>query len=191
MAKSKTAGKKTTGKKTATTKRVGRTPSRAPAPATETLVTGGTQEVVVQGRPTATLKGRKRAPTVVQPDHKLAQEGDTETVLVKAVAVGEYGHKRRRIGEVFEMHVTGDLKELPSWVIDLADADVGQDEGTRGLHSGGREDDRIRAERKENQLKIKGKGAKNIVDSTIVNDALPLGEGGNERKPASGDEHVI
>ena len=113
----------------------------------------------------------------------------TSVKTVKAIRVGYYGHKRRRIGEVFEMRVGSG--ELPSWVIDLSDAEAGQDEGTRGLHSGGREDDRIRDEREERIGGVKKSRRTKIADPTIIEDALPLGEGGNERKPAGGDEHVI
>lgn len=182
MAPKKTARPATT-KASKTPTRAERTPSAA-AP-------GETEEVIVRGRLATAGTAKPKAPGVVQPEHELVTDGETELVRVKAIKVGEYGHKRRRIGEVFDMHVTKDLKELPSWVIDLADAEPGQDEGSRGLHSGGREDERIREERQKNALKPKGPGAKNIIDPTIINDALPLSEGGNERKPAGGAEHVI
>jgi hypothetical protein len=110
--------------------------------------------------------------------------GRTSLKQVKAIRVGYYGHKRRRIGEVFDMRVGSGA--LPDWVIPLSEAEPGQDEGTRGLHSGGREDDRIREERGVSKSK-----KTKIADPTIIDDALPLGEGGNERKPEGGDEHVI
>lgn len=135
-------------------------------------------------RPTVTGRKRDKADVVEITESKKRLLAGTSVVQVKAVRVGYYGHKRRRIGEVFDMRVGSG--ELPSWVIDISDAEPGQDEGTRGLHSGGREDDRIREERGVSKSK-----KTKIADPSIIEDSLPLSEGGNERKPAGGDEHVI
>jgi hypothetical protein len=130
-----------------------------------------------------------------------AELADADKQIVKAVGEGFYNLKRRRIGEVFTMYTRG-KGDLPAWVIPIEDAEKGQDEGTRGLHSGGREDDRIREERgvpsntgdrgagstgeKVQKSKARFPGVPNIVDPTIVDDSLPLGEGGNERRPRQG-----
>lgn len=152
---------------------------------------GVQQDVVVTGRPMApaTASGKAKVVDVTGDEKKLK---GTSSIYVKAVREGYYGHKRRRIGEVFAMNVgKGDL---PEWVIALEDAEPGQDEGTRGIHSGGREDDRIREERAERTgkgfKKVVGKGSANITDPTIINDSVPLGEGGNERQPGP-EAHVI
>ncbi len=150
--------------------------------------TAGETDVIVTGRPAEAERRPKRAQVVEITENKKRLLHGTNVKQVKAIRVGYYGHKRRRIGEVFDMRVGSG--ELPSWVIDLSDAEPGQDEGTRGLHSGGREDDRIREERNEERGIKKSKKTK-IVDPTIIEDALPLTEGGNERKPDGGDEHVI
>jgi hypothetical protein len=153
-------------------------------------VAGAETEVLVRGRvASATIGNKKREPQIVQPDNQLARDGKTKVIRVKAIRVGEYGHKRRRVGEVFDIHTNPKaFKELPSWVIDLEDAEVGQDEGTRGIHSGGRQDDELMAEREERP--VVGKKSKKIVDPTIVEDAIPLSEGGNERKPSANEKVV-
>jgi hypothetical protein len=176
---------------------------RAPNRGTSTNVavpaatSGGTEEVVVTGRRLATAGTDKFVPMIVNPDSKHLESGDYEAVSVKALSLGIYGDKRRPAGEVFRVFVHKKAKELPSWMEYLEDTEKGQDEGSRGLFSGGREDDRIREERKErtNEKGFKksvGKGSDKIEDPTIVEDALPLGEGGNARKPEPGGErHVI
>jgi hypothetical protein len=192
------AKKASTAKKDAGVKRA---PNRGRSPATNeggsVPVAGPETEVVVRGRVASALfGGKKRAAQIVEPDSKLARDGDTDVIRVKAIRVGYYGHKLRKVGEVFDLHTNPKaFKEVPSWTIDLQDAEVGQDEGTRGLHSGGREDDRIREERLERtdtKKFKKGKGADKIVDPTIIEDALPLSEGGNEVRPSStGNEKVV
>jgi hypothetical protein len=175
--------------------RRGRTDVTARAAATSAANEQATteQEVVVRGTPLGTRStGRATTPLIIDPDHPLVQKKGSgyRAVTVKAISSGYYGHKRRRVGEVFNAFVHSKMQELPSWMIYLKDAEPAQDEGTRGLHTGGREDDRIKAEREERVDSKKFKkavvtdGAENIDDYTIIEDAIPLGEGGNERKPS-------
>lgn len=162
------------------------------------VTSGGTEEVVVRGRRLATAAPRASVKMVVDPDSKVLEKNgdDYEQVAVKALSLGIYGHKRRPAGEVFKIFIHKKAKELPSWMEYLENTEKGQDEGSRGLYSGGREDDRIREERKErvNQKAFKssvGAGADKIDDPTIINDALPLTEGGNARKPEPGGERSV
>ena len=157
------------------------------------VATGGTEQVVVTGRRLATATTKAPTPLVVDPDSPLTDENEYSPVAVKATRSGVYGHKMRAVGEVFLMYVHDKIKELPSWVIHLEDAEPGQDEGSRGIRSGGREDDELRLKRearrkKEDKAlrKSLGKGAENVVDPTIVNNTIPLTEGGNAAQPQVG-----
>lgn len=62
-----------------------------------------------------------KAAAVVQPDSEQANERETTVVRVRAKPTdakyaGEYGHKRRRPGDVFDMHLIDESSKLPTWV---------------------------------------------------------------------------
>lgn len=161
------------------------------AGATDVAVTSGTEEVVVRGRPLATATPRRQKPLVIDPDSPLVESKDYKPIAVKVIGAkgGYYGHKRRKLGEVIpRFFVHKDIEELPSWVEYLSEVEKGENEGTRGLHFGTREDDIIAEERAEKRSGMtKGlKGGENVVDHTILEDSVPLTQNGNERRPAIG-----
>lgn len=114
---------------------------------------------------------------------------NSRVVRVKARRMGYYGDKRRRIGEVFDMRLSGGTADqLPKWVVSLKKAKPAENEGSRGISTGNQmADEHMRQRRGVRE----GLTNRKIKDKTIIDDALPLGQGGNARKPRGRGEDTV